>query len=272
MNLSCIAKPGVRLVVPAAVRRWWRHQFGWRWFEGSYATWSEARAASAGYDDATVLDRALSAARAVRSGRAAWERDGATFDEPAVHPPLLVALRTVAAAQGGRLDLVDFGGALGSTWWQYRPSLVGLVAVRWRVVEQPHFAAAGRRQFADAVLSFHESLDEALAGTVPAAILLSSVLPYVEAPHALVADVLQRGFKHVIIDRTPFVTKGGERLTVQRVPPGLGGGSYPCWLFERRSLLAPVAQDYRLVAEWPGFDDVGPGVAFGGFLYERRGP
>ncbi|MFA5057394.1 MAG: methyltransferase, TIGR04325 family [Opitutaceae bacterium] len=254
------------------MRRWWRHQFGWRWFRGNYATWSEARAASAGYDDAAVLDRMLGAARAVRSGRVAWDRDGATFAEPAVHAPLLAALRTVAAAQGGRLELVDFGGALGSTWWQYRPSLAGLATVRWRVVEQPHVAAAGRREFADTVLSFHDSLDDALAGAAPAAILLSSVLPYVEAPHALVADVLRRGFKHLIIDRTAFVTKGSERLAIQRVPPALGGGSYPCWLFERRSLLAPVEQGYRLAAEWPGFDDFGPGVAFRGFLYERKGP
>ena len=272
MNSFSNVKRGVRSVVPAAWRRWWRHRFGWRWFEGDYAEWAAARAASAGYNDAAVLQRTLAAARAVRSGRAAWERDGVTFAEPAVHAPLLATLRVIAAAEGGRLDLVDFGGALGSTWWQHRAALADLKEVRWRVVEQPAVAAAGRREFADAILSFHDSLDDAVAGAAPAAILLSSVLPYVEAPHALMADLLRHGFRFLVIDRTPFVVRGRERLVVQRTPPSAGGGSYPCRLFDRRSLLAPLERDYRLVREWPGFEDVAPAVAFRGFFFERLTP
>lgn len=264
--MKTTAKQRIRRLVPAAMHRWWRHTFGWKWFEGDYATWAEARAASSGYDDAAVLVRVRTAIRAVRAGHAAWERDGVTFTEPAVYAPLLAALRV--SVEGGCLNLVDFGGSLGSTWWQYRTALTGLSAVRWRVVEQPHFVDAGR-EFSDDVLAFYASLDEALAGTKPGTILLSSVLPYLEHPRDLLADVVRRRFRHVIIDRTPVLNGECDRLVVQRNPPSLGGGSYPCWLFARASLLTPFQRDYRLAAEWPGFDDIAPGVDFRGFLLER---
>lgn len=272
VEINAAVKTWIRGIVPTAVRSWWRQSFGWKWFEGEYRTWADAREASTGYDDEAVLARVLAATREVKAGRAAWERDGVVFTKPALHAPFLAALRAVAFAEGGRLDLIDFGGSLGSTWWQYRTALADLPSIRWRVVEQPHFVAAGRQEFTDDVLDFHVSLDEALAGSPPVAILLSSVLPYVERPHELLAGITRRGFRHIIIDRTPFVAGERDHLVVQRTPPALGGGSYPCWLFVRGSLLAPLQRYYRLTAEWPGLDDIAPDVVFRGFFFERTTP
>lgn len=227
--------------------------------------------ASVGYDDGAVLQRALVAARTVRAGQAAWERDGALFAGPAVHAPLLAALRRAAEENRHRLDVLDFGGAFGSAWWQHREALSGLARVNWRVVEQPAFVAAGRGEFTDKILSFHSTVEEACQDGRPQVLLLSSVLQYLEAPHQLLADTVARGFEHVIIDRTPFAHDGRERLVVQHTPPALGGGSYPCWLFDLKRLVAPLGAHYDLVAEWPGFDDVGDRrVEFRGFHYRRK--
>jgi putative methyltransferase (TIGR04325 family) len=261
-----------RLILPAAARRWWRRCFGWRWFEGDYAAWAEARAAARGYDDAALLTRALAATRAVRAGAAAWERDGTTFAEPAVHAPLLAALRAMAAAEGGRLSVVDFGGALGSTWWQHRGALSD-IAVRWCVVEQPHFVAAGRAEFLGGIPCFEPTLEAACAPAAPSVILFSGVLPYLEQPHAVLAEAAATGVTHLVIDRTPFWGGGRDWLTVQRTPPELGGGSYPAWIFDPTSLLAPTVRDYDRVQEWPGFDDLDARVSHRGLvLRRRRGP
>jgi putative methyltransferase (TIGR04325 family) len=259
----------VRPRVPAPIVRWWRHHFGWQWFRGNYAAWPGARAASPGYDDAAVLTRVAAAVREVKAGRAAWERDGVTFTTPAVNAPLLAALRQSAQTGGDRLDVVDFGGSLGSSWWQHRTALGGLDSVRWRVVEQAHYVAAGA-EFAGDGLSFHASIDEALAGGPPAVILLSSVLPYLESPLDLLTDISARKFPHVIIDRTPLVRSGRARLAVQCTPPELGGGGYPCWLFSRSQLLAPLQADYGLVQEWLALDDLAPGVEHRGFYFRRK--
>ncbi|MEJ1973267.1 MAG: methyltransferase, TIGR04325 family [Lacunisphaera sp.] len=145
------------------LRRWWRRRFGWRWFRGDYATWAEARAQASAEDGSAQLARVCASAHAVQSGAAAWDRDGVTFAKPAVHAPLLAALRQSAQANGGRLTVVDFGGGLGSTWRQHRAALADIVCAGWRVVERPLLAKVGRKEFSEVPLEFHDSLGSALA-------------------------------------------------------------------------------------------------------------
>jgi putative methyltransferase (TIGR04325 family) len=144
-----------------------------------------------------------------------------------------------------------------------------LPAVQWRVVEQPHYVIAGR-EFAGGSLFFHDSIAAAIGSDPPSVILLSSVLPYVESPQALLDEVVRRGFRHVIIDRTPLVRTGRTRLAVQHTPPDLGGGSYPCWLFDRGQLLTPLQAKYELAREWPALDDLAADVVHRGFYFRRR--
>lgn len=262
-------KSFLKAVLPESWRRLLRPSRRWQWFRGDYRSWAEARAASAGYDDAAVLQRVVAATRDVRAGRAAWERDGSTFAEPAVNEPLLAALQAVRAACGGKLDLVDFGGGLGGTWRQHRDALGGDTGVKWTVVEQPHYVTAGR-EFADGVVQFQPSLDAGPSSGPGRAVLLSSVLQYLEHPHELLGELDRRGFDHVIIDRTALAVDGRDRIVVQHTPPSLGGGSYPAWFFNRDRLLAALGPRFALQAEWPGFDDVDPRVAYRGFRFRRQ--
>lgn len=250
------------------LRRWQRRWFGWCWFRGDYATWAEAKAASGGYDDPAILARVVAATRVVRAGEAAWERDGTLFKEPAAHEPLLTILREIAVEQGGELEVVDFGGALGSTWWQHREWLRDLRRVSWRVVEQPGYVAAGRAEFSGEGLSFHTTLDEAGAAQV---LLMSGVLQFLEEPYAMLDEVTRRGFRHLIIDRTPILPRGRERIVVQHTPPTLGGGSYPCRFFAQEFLFGNLSGEYELKATWPaGFDLLDGRTIFQGAHFKKR--
>jgi putative methyltransferase (TIGR04325 family) len=259
----------LRALLPGRVRRVLRRIGRAPLYRGDYASWTEARRASRGYDDAAIINKVIAAARDVRDGRAAWERDTVLFQEPMANEPLLKALRHVATANAGRLNLVDFGGALGSTWWQHRPWLGDLEEVRWSVIEQPPLVAAGQREFTISPVRFYGSLDECCASERPTAILLSSVLPYLENPHALLAAIRARPFRHVIIDRTGFVTRGRDRLTVQRVPASIYDASYPCWFFDRANLLASLGGDWRVVEEWITEDEADIDAEHRGLLLER---
>jgi putative methyltransferase (TIGR04325 family) len=259
----------VRECLPPAALRLARGLLQPRTYSGDYAAWAEARAQARGYDDPAIFEKAVAATRAVRDGQAAFERDTVLFAEPAVHGPLLAGLLRAAALNGGRLQVIDFGGAFGSAWWQHRAWLEGLAEITWEVVEQAHFTTAGRREFEIGPLRFRDSLDACRAEPGRALLLLSSVLPYLEAPHALTADCARRGYRHVLIDRTGFVRGRGDRLTVQRVPPSIYDASYPCWFFEREKLLRPFADDYRVVAEWETFEAPDPAGEFRGLLLER---
>lgn len=262
-------KNALKTLVPPSWRRRLRRLGAQPVYTGHYASWAEASSASRGYADEGIFEKTLAAARAVRDGQAAWERDTVLFATPAANAPLLAALRHAAAAYGQKLNLVDFGGSLGSTWWQHRPWLADLAEVRWSVVEQARWVEAGRREFTAGPLRFYSTLAECCAAERPAVLLLSSVLPYLESPHALLAEARAGGFSHLIIDRTGFVTRGPDRLTVQQVPPEIYAASYPCWFFDRSALLQPFARDWRVVTEWMTDDEVDIAAAYRGLMLER---
>jgi putative methyltransferase (TIGR04325 family) len=256
--------------LPKPLRIWWRRHFRRRVFHGDYPDWAAACAVAQGYDDPGASARVVAAAHAVRAGQAVWDRDGVLFHEPRAHEPLVAALRRAAVAAGGGLDVVDFGGGMGSTWWQHREALREF-RVSWRVVERAMFVETGQREFSDAALSFHPTLAAAQAAGPVQVILLSSVLPYVADPHALLREVAAWRAPHVIVDRTPFIAGGRDRVVVQSAPRELGGGSYPCWLFDRAGVAAAFHTDYALVGEWPvPFDQADEAVIYQGLHFQRR--
>jgi putative methyltransferase (TIGR04325 family) len=174
-------------------------------FKGKYAAWSEAEAHATGYQAQTILDRAIIAAEAVRSGRAAWDRDGVTFAVPLYPYPMLAGLALAAARAQGRLSVLDFGGALGSSYFQCRPWLKRLDGHLWAVVEQEHFVATGRRRFESRELRFVSSIGEAVNIAAPNVALLSSVLQFLPEPARMLAELADAWLPTIIIDRTPFI-------------------------------------------------------------------
>ena len=241
-------------------------------FSGNYTRWKDARDASSGYDAERILRKVRESARKVRDGEAAWERDSVLFPRVEYSWPVLAGLLWVAARRGGRLRLVDFGGGLGTSYYQNRKFLAGLAEIRWSIVEQSAFAACGREEFTDEHLTFHEDLEACVSSTRPDAILLSGVLQYLESPHDLLTRVNSLGLDTILVDRTPFLLQGEDRLTVQAVPPGILEGSYPCWFLNRDGFLAAFSDAYELTAEFDGFEKANiPHSAFRGFLFRRNG-
>ncbi len=245
-------------------------------YSGDFKTWDEARRRSTGYDAAAIVEKVKQAALKVQRGEAACERDSVAFDRIEHSFPLLVGLLRAALLNGGRLNVVDIGGSLGSTYFQCRGILEDVAYVRWNVVEQPLFAACGREFFQDERVRFFDDSQTCMREQAepPNVLLLSSVLPYVESPHRLLDEVVQHGIPHVIVDRTPL-WPAPDRLTVQSVPPSIYGfaASYPAWILNRERLLRHFEPAYRIVLEFDalaGSIDVDGAVARDtGFILHR---
>ena len=126
------------------------------------------------------------------------------------------------------------------------------------------------KEFSNQSLTFHLTLEDACERGGATLILFSSVLQYLSNPHDILSETVRRGICHVIIDRTSFWKGRRHRLTVQHTPPELGGGSYPCWLFDRANLIEPLVKTYELSSEWRGFDDVDSDVQFHGMHFMRK--
>ena len=246
-------------------------------YSGDFRTWDEARRHSLGYDAPAIVERVKQATLKVQRGEAAYERDSVVFERVEHSYPLLVGLLRAALVNGGRLNVVDIGGSLGSTFFRCKNALERAASVRWSVVEQPAFAACGRAHFQSEQLRFYDDLQTCLATESPDVAVLSSVLPYVESPHALLESVTA-AVGRVIIDRTPIWSTLPDRLTVQSVPPSIYGfpTSYPAWILNRERLLDHFLPGYRLVFEFDalaGTVDVdGTAAKDTGFLLERSAP
>jgi putative methyltransferase (TIGR04325 family) len=228
--------------------------------------------ASEGYSACTILDRAVQATRKVKDGQAAFERDGIVFPMMEANLSLVGALKR-AAARYGRWHVLDFGGALGSTYFQSREYASASVPVKWAIVEQPAHVEAGMREFASEELSFYRTIDEACSDAAYEVLLLSGVIQYLPDPHDFLDMVLKRQFPFVIIDRVPLMINGTTRLTVQHVPKRIYPASYPSWFFSERDILRRFKQSYERVSVWPALDrhhPEGGRAEYKGFLFELR--
>ena len=243
--------------------------WGGSFFRGNYTTWEEAEKASTGYDSDRILDKVRDSLLKVKNGEAVYERDSVLFDKVQYSWPLLAALLWIASRNENRLNLVDFGGSLGSTYYQNRTFLAHLNEVRWNIVEQKKFVECGKRDFEDRHLKFHNDLEECVREQHPDAILLSSVLQYLEKPYDLLEKVLSHGFEYVIFDRTPFLETGGDRITTQKVPPSIYLASYPAWFFDEKKFLAFFMNHYEKIAEFESGDRSNIPSRFKGFLFHR---
>ena len=114
------------------------------WFTGNYATWDEAKKNCLGYDAPNILEKVKASLLKVKNGEAVYERDSVLFDHVEYSYPLLISLLYIATASENKLRLLDFGGSLGSSYYQNRNFLNRLELLEWSIVEQNHFVKCGK--------------------------------------------------------------------------------------------------------------------------------
>jgi len=242
-------------------------------FSGDYASWEDADRASTGYSAPKILAKTREALLKVKRGEAAFERDSVVFEKIQYEFPLLAGLLRAATANSGCLSVLDFGGALGSTYFQNRSFLSIVNELRWSVVEQPLHVACGLTDFADEHLSFYPSIEACLRHETPNVLLLSSVLQYLPEPYRFLEGALSHGIEFVIVERTAFMRNGKDRLTVQQVPAWIYEASYPAWFLSEQRFLKSFHERYSMVASFPALDTCQPegGAAdYKGFIFELK--
>jgi putative methyltransferase (TIGR04325 family) len=246
-----------------------RNQRGSIEFSGDYKSWQEAAEHSTGYDSREILEKVRQGALKVKRGEAAFERDSVAFEAPEYRWPLLASLLdSYIRSRGHRLHVLDFGGSLGSVYFQHRRFLDSVPDLHWSVVEQPHYVRCGRSEFQDEHLSFFESIQEALTrGPVDVA-LFSGVLQYLENPYEKLEEIGAARIPIVLIDRTAFTSLARDRLAVQNVPASIYSASYPHWLFSERKFQAFVENlEYGLVAEFADDERLATDALYKGLYY-----
>jgi len=240
------------------------NKYGWK---GNYSTWEEAKRDASGYDETKILTAARESLLKVKNGEAVYERDTVLFDEVQYSWPLLSGLM-FTAIKNKEVRVLDFGGSLGSTYFQNKSFLDKIDNVSWSIVEQKHFVDIGKKEFEDNRLKFYYNVEECIEVVQPSTLLLSSVLQYIENPYELLGDILKNNFEYILIDRTPFNAKDNEQIKLQIVPPNIYDASYPCWFFNERKFFDFFEnKGYQLVETFIANDLGGDTYSFKGMIW-----
>jgi putative methyltransferase (TIGR04325 family) len=223
------------------------------YFRGNFRTWQEARNKSTGFEHPAIFERVKESAKKVKNGSAAYERDSVLFDEVEYSWPLVACLQNVALNHNNSIHLLDFGGSLGTTYFQTKSFLKKLVSVKWLIVEQRHFVEYGKKEFENDQLKFHYSIEEVLENEKPACLLMSGVVQCLEDPFLWIEKIKSYNFDYILLDRTCFI-EGDKRLMIEVVPKKIYPASFPCWFFNEGEFLNPFLYKYDLIADFNSLD------------------
>jgi len=217
------------------------------WY-GDYSSFSEASALCGNYDSQNILEQCKSAILKVKRGDAAYERDSVIFDKIQHSWGLLSGLQKAAIDNNNVLNVIDFGGSLGSSYFQNRTFLEGVNLESWNVVEQEHFVSCGNDFVKDDKLKFWNNVDDVIDKEKCNVLLLSGVLQYLPDPIQLINEMISYNFSYIIIDRTSFI-QGKDRLTIQNIADDIYEASYPCLFFNKSQFVAHFGSKYELIGE-----------------------
>ena len=220
--------------------------YGW---SGNYKTWEEAKSKCTGYDSQNIIDKVKESVLKVKNGEAVFERDSVIFDKVYYSFPLLSSLSLVALNSDKKLNVLDFGGSLGSSYFQNRNWFAGLKEFRWNIVEQEHFVTEGKKTFSDNKLSFYYTIEDCLKEQDVNVLMLSSVIQYIEKPYEFIDGIIEQKPEYIVIDRTPMLMSGDDRLTIQTVPKNIYEAQYPCWLLNENKVIDHFLKGYDLLAD-----------------------
>lgn len=219
-------------------------------FNGPQASWSEAvEKAGSGYAEQQILEKVLHTTLLVKEGILAFERDSVGFKHLEYSWPVLGVLMMVAAIRKGELNVLDFGGSLGSHYFQNRKVLKQLNKITWNVVEQSHYVSVGQKYFQNGDLRFHHTIEQCVVEVSPDVVLLSSVLQYLDDPITILTQLLDLRSQCVILDRTCFYNEfDKDAVFIQQVPPDIYPAAYPCrFLNEHHMMNIFNAAGYQLM-------------------------
>lgn len=231
---------------------------GWRRVTkatGDFPDMEMARNHALGYDQENIVRQVVAAQEKVMTGEAVFERDSCLFLHEELNYKLLNGLLLTAANFSGKLHVLDFGGSLGSVYYQNRKILERLPELSWNIVEQPHFVEIGKNKFTVKPVFFYEDIPSVYRAHAVNAALFSSVIQYLDDPWNELLQIIEYETPFIIIDRTPLREKRDtSRFSVQTVPPEIYQGSYAIRLIGDLELKSFMSEKYVLIDEFVSYD------------------
>lgn len=148
------------------------------------------------------------------------------------------------------LRVIDFGGAVGEQYHDFREELDGLIE-SWTVVETPNFCAKAKTAFEGDILKFNDSLDN--FSERPDLVVASSSLQYVDDVDLYLKQIIGLNPRFICIDRTAMNLGEESRIYIQRVFRNQDRWryetSYPMQCHPEKKYLEALNPNYELISK-----------------------
>ena len=224
------------------------------WWSGNYSSWKEANKECLGYAEVHIAEQVKNVILKTKDHPYQYERDGCVIPgEPTYAFELLRWIKE--SAINNKINLIDFGGSLGTTYYQLKKYLSNY-EIKWNIIEQDHFVKIGKETFEDDNIKFYYTIDECLKHTTPNCFISSSVLPYIEDSHNILKEAFNKKFDWILLDRISVIDGDKDLISIQVVPPDVYKAIYPCWFFGENKLVNNIKNN--------GYDHIKSFDALGG--------
>jgi len=216
------------------------------YFAGPFNTWKDARKNSEGYDNDKMIKKLFKSAIKVKNKKFAYERDTILFSKPSYD---WLILHNILKHYNNHknLNLIDFGGSLGSTYFQHKFFLESFKSIKWNIVEQKKITSIGKKFFKNKNLNFYSDLRIAMKANKSKLILLNNVLQYVESPIEIIDILSKNKGITIIIDKIIFTKKDKDIIIVQKTPKRIYEASYPLRIFSKSGFLKKIRQHFEII-------------------------
>jgi putative methyltransferase (TIGR04325 family) len=241
-------------------------------YHGRYSKWEEAKSNSNGYDSEIILSRVVNARKKILEGKATYERDSVLFDEITYAFETISALLNISLLNKSSICVLDYGGSLGSSYFQCARFLKSISNISWCIVEQPELVDAGKKLFQNKQPYFFNNINECCKIFHPNVALFSSTLQYLSDPLEVLDLVSQKQIEWIIVDRVPVSMEEGDFYSVQHVSPKIYQGSYPIKIFGKNTLEEFLAKkSYDLFVSYDSNWDGSHPEFVSGTLFRSKG-
>ena len=221
-------------------------------YKYGFSSWMEAKAASTGYSENSILEKVSSQTALIVARNSGWVRDGYYFPEAKLDFEILSVL-SLHTAKTSKLRVLDFGGALGTTYFQNRRILEKFgIAFCWNIIEQPNFVREGKQILGSFNnLHFFESFKDATPSASDL-VIFSSVLEYLEDPYRVLQEIMDWEVKPlgIVIDRSPIDAVSSDKYVVQSVDESIHRAKLPLRILGQDRITEILSNGYSLISDW----------------------
>ena len=261
-------KKKIKLILPPIFIFLFKKLFNQNKFKRNFKNWDEALNISTSYNTDDVFNKTLHSARLVRDDKAVYERDSVIFDTIQYDYKLLSSLLFIANIQN-RLHLIDFGGALGTSYRQNKKYLDSLdVSKKWVIIEQAEYVRIGTNEFQTDILSFSESISK-IDFEIDVIIMCGSIC-YLEKPYDVLDQIKEAKPKFIVIVRTPFTNSMNDEISIQIIPKYIYEATFPIWTFSEKKFITHLSDMYEVFETWDDDLQADTNAISKGFLLQLK--